>query len=107
LDTIISKWLDLVTIITATNPHMSAYISNARPMSLTGQILNIVVKYKLHRDLLEKQSSIDVLRNTFGEVYGENAKKIVFKFYLQKDIDMIGGTRASVVDQSEILGDLV
>lgn len=105
LEKLQEHWLDLVNIIGVENVHLSGYILNSRPLSVSGQIITVVVKYKLHKNLLEKYSSVALLNDSLGKVFPE-AKPMIFKFILLGDVgNMVDSEK--IVNQDEIMGDVL
>jgi DNA polymerase-3 subunit gamma/tau len=104
LDELQQVWLELVAEVGRNNMPLSGYLLNARPHSVTGQIINIVVKYKLHKNLLEKQTSFPIIRSAFEEILGEKFANYIIRFNL---VSEIGEVVNSPIDQSKILGELL
>lgn len=104
IEGVMDKWLDVINRISLQNPYLSASVLSSRPYLVTGQILTIVVKSKLHKKLLEKPSSMDQLREEILFFFPE-VDKVILKVVLQSEIGE--EIAQEEIDQEKIMGDIL
>jgi len=67
---ILEKWPEFLVKIKKYNHSLSFVLQNCEPQGLTAGQLNLVFKYKFHRDRINDASIRTIVENTLGEVYG-------------------------------------